>query len=402
MISSFHHSLAPVSTSSEESSPAGRSSPARLSASHRAASLLEPDNNSFFSAGFTKVNPTPSNSGNFILLLGKTHCLFYMHIQSVNVTHLLCFLCFFCTVSNNDWAPNGVPLPHMPDVLPSVHSSEDWQAAFGFGSNNSVSDTKQTSAAAMLAKYQAWLGLAGQQKLENSGVNLVNPNSVPVSTEHPYSHQSSAFGAVRVPEGSSILMHNAFQQQQQQQHQQQSFLVHLQQQQAMRLQHGSHTSAGPEVGFPAGDFNRENIISNGPSDRADAFLHYGQRSSTNSILNTSQEDYFNNSDSERRHTDDDLGFDPFHETQKGLAEMMEKEQLLKQQQQLQQQNHIHLQQQQHHQQLLQQAHLAALNQHSYQQHNPLYHRYVKFECTNLAFPLPMTDVQIRAFCVFPD
>ena len=336
---SLYSSSTPVSTSSEESSPAGRSSPTRLSASHRAASLLEPDNNSFFSAGFTKVNPGPQN-----------------------------------TAVNHDWAPNGVS--HMPDVLPSVHSSEDWQAAFGFGSNNPISDSKQTSAAAMLAKYQAWL--SGQQKLENSGVSLVNSNPVPGSTERPYSHQSSAFGPMRVPEGSSLLMHNAFQQQQhqqqqQQQQQQQSFLVHLQQQQALRMQHASHASAGSEVGFLTGDVNRENTLSNGPADRADAFLHFDQRSS-NSILNTSQEDYFNNSDSsERRQTDDDLGFDPFHETQKGLAEMMEKEQLLKQQQQQQQQNHIHLQQQ-HHQQLLQQAHLAALNQHTYQQHNPLYHR----------------------------
>ncbi|KAJ1523631.1 hypothetical protein ONE63_001474 [Megalurothrips usitatus] len=342
---------APVSTSSEESSPVGRHSPARLSASNRAASLLEPDNNSFFSAGFTKVNPQSQNS-----------------------------------VSNHDWAPNGVPLPHIPDVLPQVHSSEDWQAAFGFGSNSPAPETKQTSAAAMLAKYQAWLELAGQQKLENSGVNLVNSNSVPGSADQ-YAHQSSNFGPVRVPENSSLLMHNAFQQQQQQQQhqqhqqqqhqhqQQQSFLAHLQQQHALRLQHGGLTSAGPEVGFPSGDVGHKNIISNGP-DRAEAFLHFDQRSSANSILNNSHDDYFNNSDnSERRHTDDDLGFDPFHETQKGLAEMMEKEQLLKQQQQ--QQTHLHLQQQhhQHQQQLLQQAQLAALNpQHTYQQHNPLYHR----------------------------
>lgn len=342
----LYSSSTPVSTSSEESSPGGRSSPARLSASHRAASLLEPDNNSFFSAGFTKVNPSTPNA-----------------------------------VSNNEWAPNGVSLPHMPDVLPSVHSSEDWQAAFGFGPNNTVPETKQTSAAAMLAKYQAWLELAGQQKLENSGVNLVNSNVVPGSNEQTYAHQPSTFGPVRVPESSSLLMHTAYQQQQQQQHQQhqqqqhQSFLLHLQQQQAMRLQHGNLTSAGPEVGFSSGDVNHENL-SNGPSER-EAFLRFDQHNSANSLLNNSHEDYFNNSDnSERRHTDDDLGFDPFHETQKGLAEMMEKEQLLKQQQQQQHQNHIHLQQHhQHHQQLLQQAQLAALNQqHTYQQHNPLYHR----------------------------
>ncbi|KAK3924673.1 CCR4-NOT transcription complex subunit 4 [Frankliniella fusca] len=335
----LYSSSTPVSTSSEESSPAGRSSPAHLSASHRAASLLEPDNNSFFSAGFTKVNQ-PSN-----------------------------------TVPNSDWAPaNGVS--HMPDVLPSVHSSEDWQAAFGFGSNNMVPENKQTSAAAMLAKYHAWLGLSGQQKLENSGVSVVNSNSVPGVTDQQYAHQTNSFGSVRLPENPSLLMHNAFQHQQQQHHhqqqqQQQSFLLHLQQQQALRLQHGSLASAGPEVGFLASDVSQENRINNGPTERADAFLHFDQRSA-NSIINNSQEDYFNSDNSERRHTDDDLGFDPFHETQKGLAEMMEKEQLLKQQQQ---QSHLHLQQQQHQQHLLQQAQLAALNQqHSFQQHNPLYHR----------------------------
>lgn len=268
----------------------------------------------------------------------------------------------------------------MPDVLPSVHSSEDWQAAFGFGSNNPSVETKQTSAAAMLAKYHAWLGMTGQQKVENSGVSLVNSNSVPGSTEQQHIHQSNTFGPVRLPESSSMLMHNAFQHQHQQQ---QSFLLHLQQQQALHLQHGGHTSAGPEVGFSASKVGHENVITNGPTERADAFLHFDQHNSSNPVLNNSQDDYFNNSDaSERRQTDDDLGFDPFHETQKGLAEMMEKEQLMKQQQQ---QNHLHLHQQQHQhqhqqqQQLMQQAQLAALNQqHSYQQHNPLYHRYGSF------------------------
>lgn len=34
----------------------------------------------------------------------------------------------YCSVA--EWPVNGVT--HMPDVLPPVHSSEDWQAAFGF------------------------------------------------------------------------------------------------------------------------------------------------------------------------------------------------------------------------------------------------------------------------------
>lgn len=61
---------------------------------HRAANLFEQDNNSFFSTNnFYKIN----NCG---------------------------------TGSVSEWPMNG--LTHMPDVLPPVHSSEDWQAAFGF------------------------------------------------------------------------------------------------------------------------------------------------------------------------------------------------------------------------------------------------------------------------------
>ncbi|XP_022186850.1 CCR4-NOT transcription complex subunit 4 isoform X2 [Nilaparvata lugens] len=61
----------------------------------RAANLFEQDNNSFFSSNtFSKINNCTSG-----------------------------------TVT--DWSVNGVT-NNMPDVLPPVHSSEDWQAAFGF------------------------------------------------------------------------------------------------------------------------------------------------------------------------------------------------------------------------------------------------------------------------------
>ena len=43
--------------------------------------------------------------------------------------------------------------------------------------------------------------------------------------------------------------------------------------------------------------------------------------------------------------DDDLGFDPFHETQKALAELMENEIQIQQQRLLQQQQHQQQQQQ---------------------------------------------------------
>lgn len=38
----------------------------------------------------------------------------------------------FLLLATTDWPINGLTLTHIPDVLPPVHSSEDWQAAFGF------------------------------------------------------------------------------------------------------------------------------------------------------------------------------------------------------------------------------------------------------------------------------
>jgi hypothetical protein len=50
---------------------------------------------------------------------------------------LLCLL-----LATADWPINGLTLTHMPDVLPSVHSSEDWQAAFGFSNSTNPPDSQ--------------------------------------------------------------------------------------------------------------------------------------------------------------------------------------------------------------------------------------------------------------------
>jgi len=42
------------------------------------------------------------------------------------------YILLFLLLATTDWPINGLTLTHMPDVLPPVHSSEDWQAAFGF------------------------------------------------------------------------------------------------------------------------------------------------------------------------------------------------------------------------------------------------------------------------------
>lgn len=76
-----------------------------LPTNHR-ATLFEPDNNSFFSTNnFTKVAATPSGSA-------------------------------------TEWPINGLTLTHMPDVLPPVHSSEDWQAAFGFSNSTNPQNSQ--------------------------------------------------------------------------------------------------------------------------------------------------------------------------------------------------------------------------------------------------------------------
>lgn len=50
----------------------------------------------------------------------------------------------FLLLATTDWPINGLTLTHMPDVLPPVHSSEDWQAAFGFSnSTNSLNSQHQ-------------------------------------------------------------------------------------------------------------------------------------------------------------------------------------------------------------------------------------------------------------------
>lgn len=56
---------------------------------------------------------------------------------------------FRSIVLNNepDWSPPvSAILPPIPDVLPQVQTSEDWQAAFGFSkSSNSSQNSYQSS-----------------------------------------------------------------------------------------------------------------------------------------------------------------------------------------------------------------------------------------------------------------
>jgi len=325
---------------------------------------------------------------------------------------------------------------------------EDWQAAFGFGSHasqlnalnesrlspslghprrpstppqsnyanlSSSSENKQTSAAAMLAKYQAWLAKEvdcnqqqppqhhhqpqQQQKvvspfmMEKEGLNLLNRVNVVNHVSpagHQFSHQSSAFAASEQSNG-VVSSHSSYQRafvapqgSQRPPHLHslnhhsvappafsEGYQQHGYQQQQQRLQQAVAPSAGPEGGFPVADslplllsgfHNKDSRKDNGPE--CSDFLPFQQRNSQSNSVSTNENYYKFDSQSaniesnERRQPDDDLGFDPFHETQKGLAEMMKKEELIKQQQQQQQQ---HLQNQQHQQLLQQYAQYASVN-----------------------------------------
>jgi len=67
-------------------------------------------------------------------------------------------LYLLCTVLNSepDWSPPvSAILPPIPDVLPQVQTSEDWQAAFGFSnsSNNSRNNYPSSDINRTMVKY---------------------------------------------------------------------------------------------------------------------------------------------------------------------------------------------------------------------------------------------------------
>jgi hypothetical protein len=61
----------------------------------------------------------------------------------------------FLLLATTDWPINGLTLTHMPDVLPPVHSSEDWQAAFGFSNTtNPPNSQHQENNCVIMSKNQ--------------------------------------------------------------------------------------------------------------------------------------------------------------------------------------------------------------------------------------------------------
>ncbi|XP_046629957.1 uncharacterized protein LOC124310202 isoform X2 [Neodiprion virginianus] len=225
----------------------------QIQLNHR--SIFQTDNNSFFSSNtFQKVSSTVSTPPTS--QTGST---------------------------NLDWMSTG--LVSIPDSLPTVHSSEDWQAAFGFQpepSQTNLPTHKPSPSSSPGVSFNPEEFIDGEV-FTNSRYATLAENATVFATNFLTDSPASKFMA-------------DFQQNS------------LRQRLVMQAQQNQE--------------NCDYIKQNGQTSLDDLNKHHSE-------VNTEIK------------ADDDLGFDPFHETQKALAELMENEMLqhqrLFQQQQQQQQ-----------------------------------------------------------------
>ncbi|XP_047358522.1 putative general negative regulator of transcription C16C9.04c isoform X5 [Vespa velutina] len=242
----------PASTNSSQGAnqqpPPGLHNGSQMQLNHR--SIFQADNNSFFSTNtFQKISTAASVTSNS--LAGNT---------------------------NLDWPSTG--LASIPDSLPTVHSSEDWQAAFGFHpestrSNHIVRKISPSNSPRVTFNSEDF---AEEEVYSNSQYNAISESSGTFATNLLVNSPASKFMA-------------DFQQNS------------LQQRLAMQAQQNQE--------------NCEYIKQNGHATLKEVQNHHESGSDVKA--------------------DDDLGFDPFHETQKALAELMENEMQLQQQRLFQQQ-----------------------------------------------------------------
>ncbi|XP_012267573.2 TPR-containing protein DDB_G0280363 isoform X2 [Athalia rosae] len=221
----------------------------QIQLNHR--SIFQTDNNSFFSSNtFQKVSSTVSTPPT----------------SQTGSTSL-------------DWMSTG--LVSIPDSLPTVHSSEDWQAAFGFQPEASQA---------------------------NSATHKPSPSTSPSISFNPEEYMD---GEIYANSRCAALAENAT-----------SFA-------------SSFLTDSPASKFMA-DFQqnslRQRLVMQAQQNQenCDYIKQNGQA--------TLDELHKHHSEvSTEIKADDDLGFDPFHETQKALAELMENEMQLQQQRLFQQQ-----------------------------------------------------------------
>ncbi|XP_033324601.2 CCR4-NOT transcription complex subunit 4 isoform X1 [Megalopta genalis] len=242
----------PASTNSSQGAnqqpPPGLHNGSQMQLSHR--SIFQADNNSFFSSNtFQKISTTTS-------------------VPPTSLT----------ANPNLSWSSTG--LTSIPDSLPMVQSSEDWQAAFGFPpetsrTNHVVQKSSPSSSPGVTFNSD---GFVDEEVYTNLQYTTISEPSASFTSNLLVNSPASKFMA-------------DFQQNS------------LQQRLAMQAQQNQE--------------NCEYIKQNGHATLEEVRNHKESGSDIKA--------------------DDDLGFDPFHETQKALAELMENEMQLQQQRLFQQQ-----------------------------------------------------------------
>ncbi|XP_012235204.1 protein kinase 4 isoform X2 [Linepithema humile] len=270
----------PASTNSSQGAnqppPPGLHNGSQMQLNHR--SIFQADNNSFFSSNtFQKISTTTSMPPNSL-----------------------------AANANLDWTGTGVAT--IPDSLPSVHSSEDWQAAFGF-------------------------------QPESSRTNHIIPKSSPSDSPRVTFNENfvDADVYVNVPYTTTLTESSS----------------------------GTFTSNllvnSPTSKFMA-DFQQQNSLQQRLHMQAQQNQEKCEYIKQNGHATLEEVRNHRESGSDVK-ADDDLGFDPFHETQKALAELMEDEL------QMQQKRLFEQQQREREEQNRQHQHIANLTQ----QHFPQVH-----------------------------
>ncbi|KAL0113093.1 hypothetical protein PUN28_012364 [Cardiocondyla obscurior] len=271
----------PASTNSSQGAnqppPPGLHNGSQMQLNHR--SIFQADNNSFFSSNtFQKIPATTSMPPNSL-----------------------------AANTNLDWTSTGVAA--IPDSLPTVHSSEDWQAAFGFQPESSRTNhiiTKPSPTDSPRVTFNSE-GFVDEEVYINAPYTaaLTEPSSGTFTSNLLVNSSTSKF--------MTDFQQNSLQQ---------------------RL-----------IQAPQTQENCEYVKQNGHATIEEIRNHRETGSDVKA--------------------DDDLGFDPFHETQKALAELLEDEMQVQQQKMFQQQQ----QQREREEQTRVQHHqtLANLNQQHFPQ-----------------------------------
>lgn len=244
----------PASTNSSQGvnqpPPPGLHNGSQMQLNHR--SIFQADNNSFFSSNtFQKIPTTTSMPPNSL-----------------------------AANTNLDWTSTGVAT--IPDSLPTVHSSEDWQAAFGFQpessrTNHIISKSSPTDSPRVTFNSE---GFVDEEVYINAPytATLTEPSTGTFTSNLLVNSSASKFMA--------DFQQNSIQQR-----------LNIQAQQTQE--------------------NCEYVKQNGHATMEEVRNHRDAGSDVKA--------------------DDDLGFDPFHETQKALAELLEDEMQVQQQKIFQQQ-----------------------------------------------------------------